>query len=43
MSAVAATTKLTVGTATLTPIRQPVVLAQLVGSLAYLAQTCAGL
>lgn len=38
MSAIAATTDLTVGTATLTPVRQPVVLAQLVGSLAYLAQ-----
>lgn len=38
MSAVAATTQLTVGTATLTPIRQPVVLAQLVGSLSYLAE-----
>ncbi len=37
MTAVAATTGLTVGTATLTPIRQPVVLAQLVGSLAYAA------
>ena len=37
MTAVAATTNLTVGTATLTPIRQPVVLAQLVGSLAYAA------
>jgi alkanesulfonate monooxygenase SsuD/methylene tetrahydromethanopterin reductase-like flavin-dependent oxidoreductase (luciferase family) len=38
MSAVAATTRLTVGTATLTPIRRPVVLAQMVGSLAYLAE-----
>lgn len=38
LSAVAATSDLTVGTATLTPIRQPVVLAQLVGSLAYLAK-----
>jgi alkanesulfonate monooxygenase SsuD/methylene tetrahydromethanopterin reductase-like flavin-dependent oxidoreductase (luciferase family) len=38
MSAVAATTRLTVGTATLTPVRQPVVLAQMVGSLAYLAE-----
>jgi alkanesulfonate monooxygenase SsuD/methylene tetrahydromethanopterin reductase-like flavin-dependent oxidoreductase (luciferase family) len=37
MSAIAATTHLTVGTATLTPIRRPVVLAQMVGSLAYLA------
>ncbi len=38
MSAVAATTRLTVGMATLTPIRPPVLLAQMVGSLAYLAQ-----
>ena len=38
MSAVAATTELTVGMATLTPIRPPVVLAQLVGSLAHLAR-----
>lgn len=38
MSAVAATTGLTVGTATLTPIRKPVVLAQMVGSLAHLAK-----
>lgn len=38
LSAIAANTGLTVGTATLTPIRQPVVLAQLVGSLAYLSQ-----
>ncbi len=38
MSAIAATTDLTVGTATLTPVRQPVVLAQMVGSLAYLAR-----
>lgn len=38
MSAVAATTGLTVGMATLTPIRPPVVLAQMVGSLAYLAR-----
>ena len=38
MSAVAATTDLTVGMATLTPIRPPVVLAQMVGSLAYLAR-----
>ena len=38
MTAIAATTDLTVGTATLTPIRQPVVLAQMVGSLAYLAR-----
>lgn len=38
MSSVAATTDLTVGMATLTPIRQPVVLAQMVGSLAHLAR-----
>ncbi len=38
MSAVAATTRLTVGMATLTPIRPPVLLAQMVGSLAYLAR-----
>ena len=38
MSAVAATSNLTVGMATLTPIRPPVVLAQMVGSLAYLAR-----
>ncbi|MYF83412.1 MAG: LLM class flavin-dependent oxidoreductase, partial [Acidimicrobiia bacterium] len=38
MSAVAATTELTVGMATLTPIRPPVVHAQLVGSLAHLAR-----
>jgi alkanesulfonate monooxygenase SsuD/methylene tetrahydromethanopterin reductase-like flavin-dependent oxidoreductase (luciferase family) len=38
LAAIAARTKLTVGTATLTPIRPPVVTAQLVGSLAYLAE-----
>lgn len=38
MSAVAATTGLTVGMATLTPIRPPVLLSQMVGSLAYLAR-----
>ena len=38
MTAIASTTGLTVGTATLTPIRQPVVLAQLIGSLSYLAE-----
>ena len=38
LAAIAARTSLTIGTATLTPIRQPVVNAQLVGSLAYLAQ-----
>ena len=38
MSAVSATTGLTVGMATLTPIRPPVLLAQMVGSLAYLAR-----
>ncbi len=38
MSAVAATTELTVGMATLTPIRPPVLLAQMVGSLSYLAR-----
>ena len=38
MSALAATTDLTVGMATLTPIRPPVLLAQMVGSLAYLAR-----
>ncbi len=38
MSAVAATTRLTVGMATLTPIRPPVLLAQMVGSLSYLAR-----
>lgn len=38
MTAISATTDLTVGTATLTPIRPPVVLAQLVGSLAYAAR-----
>lgn len=38
MTAIAATTELTVGTATLTPVRKPVVLAQMVGSLAYLAR-----
>ena len=38
MSAVSATTGLTVGMATLTPIRAPVLLAQMVGSLAYLAR-----
>ncbi len=38
LAAIAARTSLTIGTATLTPIRQPVVNAQLVGSLAYLAK-----
>ena len=38
MTAVAATTRLTVGTAALTPFRHPVVLAQMLGSLAYLAE-----
>ncbi len=38
MAAIAARTELRIGTATLTPIRQPVVNAQLVGSLSYLAQ-----
>lgn len=38
LAAIAARTSLTIGTATLTPIRQPVVNAQLVGSLAYLAR-----
>jgi alkanesulfonate monooxygenase SsuD/methylene tetrahydromethanopterin reductase-like flavin-dependent oxidoreductase (luciferase family) len=38
LAAIAARSQLTVGTATLTPIRQPVVNAQLVGSLAYLAR-----
>ena len=38
LAGIAARSALTVGTATLTPIRQPVVNAQLVGSLAYLAQ-----
>lgn len=38
LAGIAARTGLTVGTATLTPIRQPVVNAQLVGSLAYLAR-----
>lgn len=38
MAAIAARTEVTVGTATLTPVRQPVVLAQMVGSLSYLAR-----
>lgn len=38
LAAIAARTTLTIGTATLTPIRGPVVTAQLVGSLAYLAR-----
>lgn len=38
LSAMASQSTLTLGTATLTPIRQPVVLAQLVGSLAHLAR-----
>jgi alkanesulfonate monooxygenase SsuD/methylene tetrahydromethanopterin reductase-like flavin-dependent oxidoreductase (luciferase family) len=38
LAAIAARTDLTIGTATLTPIRPPVVNAQLVGSLAYLAK-----
>lgn len=38
LAAIAARSGITVGTATLTPIRQPVVNAQLVGSLAYLAK-----
>jgi len=38
LAGIAARTGLTVGTATLTPVRQPVVNAQLVGSLAYLAK-----
>ena len=38
LAAIAASSELTVGTATLAPIRQPVVVAQLVGSLAYLAR-----
>lgn len=38
LTAVAATTRLTVGTAALTPFRHPVVLAQMLGSLAYLAE-----
>ena len=38
LSAIAARSDITVGTATLTPVRPPVVTAQLVGSLAYLAR-----
>jgi alkanesulfonate monooxygenase SsuD/methylene tetrahydromethanopterin reductase-like flavin-dependent oxidoreductase (luciferase family) len=38
LAAIAARSSIRVGTATLTPIRGPVVTAQLVGSLAYLAQ-----
>ncbi len=38
LAGIAARSGITVGTATLTPIRQPVVNAQLVGSLAYLAK-----
>ena len=38
LAGIAARSDITVGTATLTPIRQQVVLAQLVGSLAYLAK-----
>ena len=37
LAALARTSRLTLGTASLTPIRQPVVLAQMIGSLAYLA------
>lgn len=39
LAAIAARGGITVGTATLTPIRPPVVTAQLVGSLAYLAES----
>src|SRR5687768_12359626 len=38
LAAIAATSRLTLGTAALTPIRQPVLLAQMVGALAYLAR-----
>jgi alkanesulfonate monooxygenase SsuD/methylene tetrahydromethanopterin reductase-like flavin-dependent oxidoreductase (luciferase family) len=38
LAAIAARSGVTVGTATLTPVRPPVVTAQLVGSLAYLAE-----
>jgi alkanesulfonate monooxygenase SsuD/methylene tetrahydromethanopterin reductase-like flavin-dependent oxidoreductase (luciferase family) len=38
LAGIAARSRIRIGTATLTPIRQQVVLAQLVGSLAYLAQ-----
>jgi alkanesulfonate monooxygenase SsuD/methylene tetrahydromethanopterin reductase-like flavin-dependent oxidoreductase (luciferase family) len=38
LASVAATSGLTIGTAALTPIRQPVLLAQMIGSLSYLAR-----